>query len=335
MCVAFVWFSSLHFISTLTSLQLESLLQDYEQTSRKPLSNDPKSSPLLPSPEIPERTAPVDFERYQAGLDIQRPGSALHSGDFTEGPQQSTNKHELLQQKLDSYKPERQPWFATSPPRNFSPFLLDPRFPTADLALEERSRAPSLSSSYSSSFVLKAPTSPLVQSESNDELEWPPRREPINITSDFQLHPRRHTLQSSQSVHSTPSTFNRPYPHLRRDNTNPYQAHQPRRSLASNHVSHPDSSPQTLVFSRSRRPSFTSDSSPLLHASMVGSYEESILRGRMSTTPSKPLDFLAQIGVLGLGKCKSSLKCPAHVTIPFPAVFYSYETTSHGEGWEI
>ena len=259
----------------------------------------------------------------------------MHSGDFTEGPQQSTNMHELLQQKLDSYKPERQPWFATSPPRNFSPFLLDPRFPTADLALEERSRAPSLSSSYSSSFVLKAPTSPLVQSESNDELEWPPRREPINITSEFQSHPRRHTLQSSQSVHSTSSiptssTFNRPLPHLRRDNTNPYQAHQPRRSLASNHMSHPDSSPQTPVFSRSRRPSFTSDSSPLLHASMVGSYEESILRGRMSTTPSKPLDFLAQIGVLGLGKCKSSLKCPAHVTIPFPAVFYSYETTSHG-----
>ncbi len=63
---------------------------------------------------------------------------------------------------------------------------------------------------------------------------------------------------------------------------------------------------------------------------MVGSYEESILRGRMSTTPSKPLDFVAQIGVLGLGKCKSNLRCPSHVTIPFPAVFYSYETTSHG-----
>lgn len=63
---------------------------------------------------------------------------------------------------------------------------------------------------------------------------------------------------------------------------------------------------------------------------MVGSYEESILRGRMSTTPSKPLDFVAQIGVLGLGKCKSNLRCPAHVTVPFPAVFYSYETTTHG-----
>jgi hypothetical protein len=63
---------------------------------------------------------------------------------------------------------------------------------------------------------------------------------------------------------------------------------------------------------------------------MVGSYEESILRGRMSTTPSKPLDFVAQIGVLGLGKCKASLRCPAHVTLPFPAVFYSYGTTNHG-----
>ncbi|EDN96964.1 hypothetical protein SS1G_01892 [Sclerotinia sclerotiorum 1980 UF-70] len=63
---------------------------------------------------------------------------------------------------------------------------------------------------------------------------------------------------------------------------------------------------------------------------MVGSYEESILRGRMSTTPSKPLDFVAQIGVLGFGKCKSSLKCPPHVTLPFPAVFYDYESTNHG-----
>ena len=55
---------------------------------------------------------------------------------------------------------------------------------------------------------------------------------------------------------------------------------------------------------------------------MVGSYEESILRGWMSTPPSKPLDFTAQIGVLGKGNCKP--KCPAHVTVPFPAVFYSY-----------
>ena len=183
--------------------------------------------------------------------------------------------------------------------------------------------------------MLKPPTSPLVQSESNDDLEYSTNINPIDITPEFQRNPRRHTLQTSHSVHSTPSvptaaTFNRPLPHSRRDNTYPYQAHQPRRSLTFNPpMPHAASSPQTPIFLRSRRPSYTSDSSPL-HASMVGSYEESILRGRMSTTPSKPLDFLAQIGVLGLGKCKSNLRCPAHVTVPFPAVFYSYETTSHG-----
>jgi hypothetical protein len=63
---------------------------------------------------------------------------------------------------------------------------------------------------------------------------------------------------------------------------------------------------------------------------MVGSYEESILRGRMSTTPSKPLEFTSQIGVLGLGKCKASLRCPAHVTLPFSAVFYNYASTTSG-----
>ena len=61
---------------------------------------------------------------------------------------------------------------------------------------------------------------------------------------------------------------------------------------------------------------------------MVGSYEESILRGRMSTTPSRPLNFIAQIGVLGRGKCKPQLRCPPHAIIPFPAVFYSYGQTA-------
>lgn len=67
---------------------------------------------------------------------------------------------------------------------------------------------------------------------------------------------------------------------------------------------------------------------------MVGSYEESILRGRMSTNPSKPLEFLAQIAVLGKGDCKPSLRCPAHVTLPFPAVYYSYPSTPHGRSLE-
>jgi hypothetical protein len=59
-----------------------------------------------------------------------------------------------------------------------------------------------------------------------------------------------------------------------------------------------------------------------LFGSFVGSYEESILIGRMSTTPSKPITFLAEIGVLGIGKCKPSLKCPPHLLVGFSAFFY-------------
>lgn len=75
-----------------------------------------------------------------------------------------------------------------------------------------------------------------------------------------------------------------------------------------------------------RRSSVYSQSSPISRAPLVGRYEESILRGRMSTLPSKPLEFVAKIGVLGKGNCKANLKCPAHITVPFPAVFYDYGT---------
>ena len=312
--------------------QLESLIHDQKAAS-KPSRSPPSTSPLLPPAEIsePNRSHNLDTQNTQAGLEIERPRSALHSGDFTERAREIQGGLETTSGLYAERPPS--PWLSTSPPRNFSPFQLDTRFPPVDRLERPRSRAPSLPSSYSSSFVLKPPTSPLVQSESNDDLDFSSHVNPIDITPQFQRSHRRHTLQASHSVHSTPSvptaaSFNRPLPHLRRDNTYPYQAHQPRRSLTSNlPTPQSGSSPQTPAISR--RPSYTSDSSPL-HASMVGSYEESILRGRMSTTPSKPLDFLAQIGVLGLGKCKPNLRCPAHVTVPFPAVFYSYETTSHG-----
>ena len=66
--------------------------------------------------------------------------------------------------------------------------------------------------------------------------------------------------------------------------------------------------------------------------SFVGSYEESLLSGRMSSLPSKPLTFDAELGVLGLGKCKSSLRCPPHVNFTFPAHFYSLEGAAEKEG---
>lgn len=178
------------------------------------------------------------------------------------------------------------------------------------------------------------PTSPLVQSESNDDIvDLSLPMDNIDIAtgrSKYDSASRRHTLHfyppspystSTLSRHLTPS----------RENSHPYQAHQPRRSLTSPFSFNPASAPQTPGHNhlQTRRQSISSDASPMLHASMVGSYEESILRGRMSTTPSRPLDFQAEIGVLGLGKCKPSLKCPAHVTIPFSAVFYSYASTTH------
>ncbi|EST04848.1 protein of unknown function DUF4210 [Kalmanozyma brasiliensis GHG001] len=58
--------------------------------------------------------------------------------------------------------------------------------------------------------------------------------------------------------------------------------------------------------------------------SLVGSFQESLLRGRMSMPASKPVLFDAEIGVLGMGKCRPSLRCPPHVHVKFPAHFYDF-----------
>lgn len=261
------------------------------------------------------------------GLAIERPRSALHSGDFTQNT--TASRYEDAGAK-DRRGPDsnRSPWLATSPPRDFSPFKferLERRIPFADSPDGFISSSTSLSSSLSSSFVYKHPTSPLVQSESNDDLDFSLPISNIDIgTSNPSGAPRRQTLGGFHSVQNVPITA------TRYEGTHPYQAHQPRRSFTSvPSLPLNVSLPQNLA--SLRRPSACLDSSSPLHeTSMVGSYEESILRGRMSTTPSKPLDFLAQIGVLGLGNCRSSLRCPTHVTLHFPAVFYSYASTSHG-----
>lgn len=56
---------------------------------------------------------------------------------------------------------------------------------------------------------------------------------------------------------------------------------------------------------------------------LVGSYEESLLTGRMSALPSHPVVFECQIGVIGTySKCPPQLRCPPHVNVSFPAYFY-------------
>ncbi|KAI1105153.1 hypothetical protein F4804DRAFT_304862 [Jackrogersella minutella] len=307
--------------------------------TRSPKRSDSASPTLLPSATItPEKkgTDSDDERRQQEGLSIERPSSALHRGDFTqdETSQETSPVQDHQQtQKGRDFGGANDQWFATSPPRDFTPF----QFERQEIQARRLDQTPlgysSLSSSISSSFVYKPPTSPLVQSESNDDLDLTSPMDGIDISTSLLRNPRRHTLMSSHSSsHGVPPSPSPIQPSLLRQERNfPYQAHQPRRSLASTpNFPSISSSPQTPALLRSRRPSYSSDVSPLQHASMVGSYEESILRGRMSTTPSKPLDFVAQIGVLGLGKCKSSLRCPPHVTLPFPAVFYSYASSSHG-----
>jgi len=116
-------------------------------------------------------------------------------------------------------------------------------------------------------------------------------------------------LPSSLSSIQLPSA--QPLSHTRN-----YSLSYKRRSVPEPYIDGPVNKP-------TRRLSGLGLSSELPFGSFVGSYEESILNGRMSTTPSKPLTFVAKIGVLGMGKCKPALRCPTHVTIPFPAYFYS------------
>ncbi|KAI5463778.1 hypothetical protein BGZ63DRAFT_413291 [Mariannaea sp. PMI_226] len=326
------WFPNRHF---------ESFLQHNGPPTTPKRSQTPsESSTLLPPARItPEKNENKDGsdERLRDGMSIERPRSALHSGDFTEDETESGEQGERANLSHANHRqpPIENPFVGTSSSRDFPSFDLDQRIPFSESTDSFQSANSPLSSSLSSSFVYKLPTSPLVQSESYDEFDLSMPLDGIDFSS--RLGSRRYT-----STSGPPSPYVSPSRRLslpprgsaHRREAFPYQAHQPRRSLTSTpsflQGQQIETSPQTPAFLRSRRASFVSDNSPLHHASMVGSYEESILRGRMSTTPSKPLEFLAQIGVLGKGQCKSSLKCPPHVTLSFPAVYYSYNSTSHG-----
>ncbi|KAI9793933.1 MAG: hypothetical protein M1833_000502 [Piccolia ochrophora] len=335
---------------------LEKYYQNHHDSPKKrsPEPDRARPSPLLPSVELkdPRRSrSPQTDTILASAAEIERPRSALHSGDFTE---RHIREHQDLLHPLSPPSDSTQtskglysisppaPWHYHSTTTSSSLHQNGSGFPPArprspDNSLS-RSRAPSLSS-LSSSFVYKPPTSPLVHSSNNPDLDFSPENDPIDIDSCMTRSSRRHTLppHALLSLHSSPPSqlpptarSGRPLASVRREVTFPYQAHQPRRSLTSNLNSTLDPAARTPLHNRARRPSLSSDVSPLQHAPLVGSYEESILRGRMSTVPSKPLDFMAQIGVLGLGDCKPHLRCPAHVSVPFPAVFYSYGRTSAG-----
>ncbi|KAI8920222.1 hypothetical protein DFJ77DRAFT_426907 [Powellomyces hirtus] len=80
--------------------------------------------------------------------------------------------------------------------------------------------------------------------------------------------------------------------------------------------------PNPLSIATSNANPNSTTSSDSLFGALVGSYEESILSGRMSALPSKPIRFIAEIGVMAHGKCPPGLRCPPHVSAPFDAFFY-------------
>lgn len=79
--------------------------------------------------------------------------------------------------------------------------------------------------------------------------------------------------------------------------------------------------PITSNFAR-RRLSHSQASPSSFGSNLVGSYETSLLAGRLSTVPSKPLPFLASIGVLGAAGSAAKLKCPPHLHLAFDAFFF-------------
>ncbi|KAG6103312.1 hypothetical protein E4U31_002925 [Claviceps sp. LM219 group G6] len=321
------------------SRRLESLLQVGDGSpGLRTLPEPPKllHSVQVASDKVDKRISAPAGDRLREGLEIERPRSALHSGDFTNSREEEERRAVRTSERLDSRLGIELPWVGTSPPRDLAQFRFERKnSPPGETGSFQSIPVSPISSSYSSSFAYFPPTSPLVQSESNDEVAFGMGASGVGDLPSREFDRRLQALDPFASMpYAQPSSraaAGSPQFTLARHYREPYQAHQPRRSLTSTSSfslsrTHTHQSPSLF---RTRRPSLGSDSSSMQHASMVGSYEESILRGRMSTNPSKPFDFLAQIGVLGRGSCKSSMRCPAHVTLSFPAVYYSYSSTSH------
>ncbi|PVH99729.1 hypothetical protein DM02DRAFT_710565 [Periconia macrospinosa] len=305
------------------------------QNSR-PTSRDrpqtPVRSPIHMKSSRPSTPDPLR-DHAAAGLEIERPRSALHSGDFREKKERTWRGESSTSQAPLATSPVV-PWNQSFPAAARPSSRSETAFPFPEpqnYDFQPNTRVRAISQSSLASFAFMPPTSPLVQQSNNTDLDFSSKPGSLQTSPSSDRNNRRHTFSPNSFSAYNPTNMARSASstltngHPRRGVAIPSQAHQPRRSITSLHQFSAHSNPQT-PFPGSRQSSFSSDVSPLHHAPMVGSYEESILRGRMSTTPSRPLNFIAKIGVLGKGQCNSNLKCPPHVAVPFPAVFYSYST---------
>lgn len=314
---------------------LYALRRQRSKSDEAPVSNAEMQSAIIASNIRPNKD--------EVNNDLpERPRSALHAGDFSHPSPSSSvaawsdprDQPGLAISTTGNVHEVSPDWFSTSPKPTKSDAISNSRSLSLITSSIGRRRAPSLGSSLSSSFVMRVPTSPLVHATSNLDLDVStPLGQSLPHTQHKDQSRRRtmppnsfHSFTSATTDPVTPN-FSRPFaPALRRETSLPSHLHQSRRSLTS-FTYHPKSSSHSPV-PRSRRQSLSSDGAHRRRTSMVGSFEESILHGRMSTPPSKPLDFVAQIGVMGKGDCSASLRCPAHVTVPFPAVYYNYSASA-------
>ncbi|KAJ3317301.1 hypothetical protein HDU76_001236, partial [Blyttiomyces sp. JEL0837] len=192
------------------------------------------------------------------------------------------------------------------PPRPYSALSNNINISPSSLPLAIPSRSPIIPSTPYPSLSPheRIPRSPLSSSSSFTDSLSPPSTNThhgLPIAPLPTNHPPPTTTNQAQL--SEPPSPHRFSPYLRR----PHSAQSYSYSTTNNHVPIP--------------PSLSTSQSELF-GSLVGSYEESILSGRMSTLPSKPISFIAQVGVIGMGKCKPRLKCPPHINLAFPAYFY-------------
>ena len=176
--------------------------------------------------------------------------------------------------------------YSRTPPASPILSLSSPQPPRGYDPTGQGSRLPSYASKRTASF-----SSPLARASDSDGAT-PPTVEPINISRPSTPHDLAHSMHSS---------------------------YRPAKSYTG-------IDGMSLGRGRARRMSSVGTGTSELFGSFVGSYEESILNGRMSTTPSKPVPFIAQIGVLSLHpSTPTRLRCPPHLSVPFPAFFYSVQ----------
>ncbi|KAL8904902.1 MAG: hypothetical protein Q9207_002968 [Kuettlingeria erythrocarpa] len=185
--------------STWGTVVNENLQEEYCRTNQG--SFPPTTyAPFHPAADV-ERNSSSDKGQYAAEFsppsEIKRPRSALHAGDFNGGHQDAPTTSQNLPGSRERASSSTFTNICTSPATSW--YGSDPRSqglsaPHQSTPISLRSRAPSLNS-HSSSFVAKAPTTPLTQQLNNTELDF----SPIDISTS----PR----SSAQRVEDDPSPY--------------------------------------------------------------------------------------------------------------------------------